>query len=176
MKCLFHHVTADLVDALSSSIVYPAQFHPILQELSFTCLLEEASEIRSNLDRVIGSHPHIWFSLLLPKPSVNASPPFAEKTTHVLFGFLFSNGEYRLHCTPFSDEMIWSMTCSKNGTLLMECQEIENSQAAIQMTVPIKSIQEKILVVDNGHSSDVILSLNSVISNVRQRTDKWFNQ
>jgi hypothetical protein len=55
---------------------------------------------------------------------------------------------------------------------LIHYQETNRSQTSIQVALSIRSIQDKILIAYNAERTDIVLSLNPMISNLRQRMER----
>jgi hypothetical protein len=159
----------------------PTKFDKNKTQLSCSCSLTKAYEIRSMLSNVTGQYPQIWFSITQPN---NKNPPFLQfsknigNETYVSFGSLLSTSKFLVHDTLLNDKTQWTITFRNEQTLVLECQANNKTNSSIRLTFSMKCIDKTILVTDGDTYSNIILNIDTITTDVRInnniKTDRYF--
>jgi len=183
VTCIFHHVPSDLDKFISSSIGIRTKYNKNKTQLSCSCSLSKAHEIRSMLANFIDQYPQIWFTIALPNNFGSAFLPFGKNIgneIHVSFGSLLSTSKFLVHDTPLNDRTQWTITFCNEQTLVIECQADNTNNASIRLTFSMKCVDKNILVIDGNTYSDIILNMNTITTDVRTndkiKTNRYFER
>lgn len=171
VKCTFHHVCSNTVKLINSSIRIPTKLNKDKTELSCSCLLSKANEIRSTLANSIGQNSEIWFSINYPNKKNVPFFPFGENIgneIHVSFGSLLSTSKFIVHDTPLNDFIQWTVLFPNRETLAIKCQVNNKTNSSLCLTFPMKCIDKTILVIDDDTYSDIILNINTITADARE--------
>jgi hypothetical protein len=115
----------------------------------------------------MSKYPQSWFSIALPNNIGNAFLPFNENIgneIHVSFGSLLSTSKFLVHETPFDDRAQWTITFRNQETLLIE---YHTNSSSIRLTLSMACISKNVLVIDGDTYSDIILSMDTIATDVR---------
>lgn len=170
VKCTFHHVPADAVKLISSLIGVPTKYQKNKAELSCSCSLPKAYQIRSILSNSMSHYPQIWFSITPPNNSGRSFLPFGKNIAnkiHVSFGSLLSTSKFFVHDTPLNDSTEWTVIFYNGQTLTIECQADNKINLSIRLTLSMKCIDKNIFVIDGDTYSDIIFNVDAMTTDVR---------
>jgi hypothetical protein len=171
-----------VANLISSSIGIPTKYNKNKTQATCSCSFSKANEIRSILGNSIRQYPQIWFSITLPtKKSTDAFIPFGKNignVIHVRFGSLLSTSKFLVHDTPLNDRTEWTIIFRNEQTLVIECQIDNKTNSSIRITLSMKCVDEKILVIDGNTYSDIILNIDTMATDVRIndniKSDRYF--
>ncbi|CAF2800706.1 unnamed protein product [Rotaria sp. Silwood2] len=148
VHCTFHNVSSDLVNIISSSIGIRTLSKQKNNQLSYSCSLCNARQIRSTLADSLGQYPQIWFSIDYSNQLNKVSSKYDKNSyliDHIFFGSLYSIEKFVVHNTPLNERKHWKIKIYNKQTLLVESDE-ENS--SIHLSIPLKFLHKEILVID----------------------------
>lgn len=155
IQCTFHNVLPDLIPIISSSIGIKKQLvcKQKDNQLSYSCSLSNANEIRSNLADCFSQYPQIWFSIDTPSYSKISSTKSDRIIDNLYFGCLLSTDKFLIHKTLFKQTDQWTIKILTKQTLF-----IENKSLAIRLSFPLKYLHKEILIIDGEDFSEMIFS------------------
>ncbi|CAF3878794.1 unnamed protein product [Rotaria sp. Silwood2] len=172
VHCTFHNVSSDLVNIISSSIGIRTLSKQKNNQLSYSCSLCNARQIRSTLADSLGQYPQIWFSIDYSNQLNKVSSKYDKNSyliDHIFFGSLYSIEKFVVHNTPLNERKHWKIKIYNKQTLLVESDE-ENS--SIHLSIPLKFLHKEILVIDGEDFSEIIFSYNSIAIDIRTNNNK----
>lgn len=178
VKCIFHHIDSNDVKLINSSFGISTKLNRNKTELSCSCSLSKADEIRSTLSNLIGQNRQIWFSITYPKDNKLPFIQFGKNIgneIHISFGSLLSTSKFIVHDTSLKDDANqWTtMFCNDGKTLIIKCILLNK---IISLTLPMEYIDKTVLVIDDDTYSNIILNIKTITADIRINDKRYFER
>ena len=166
--CTFHHVPADAVDFISSSIGISTKHWTAEAQVSCACSIAQAHEIRSKLASLLRPYPQIWLSIDMSAHSKETFLPFNTNIgndIHVSFGSLLSTSRFLIHNVPLHGSSQWTMTLPNQNTL--EIKQQDATKTSMSFSLSIEHLTKHVLVIDGDTHTTIILNTDNLIKEVQ---------